>query len=243
MTFCLGVKVAKGLVAIADTRITSGTEVSTNKKVFVHQIGNHSLFIMTAGLRSIRDKAVTYFKEILEEKDHQFDRMYKAVNAYGDQIKRVSHEDKMSLTEAGLPFDLSTVIGGQLENDEEHKLFLVYPQGNWIEIMEGSPFIIIGNSGYGKPILYRNIKYSSSLQECLKLGFLAFDSTRVSANNVDFPIDVLLYEANSFHIAEHRFEKHDLEQISYQWNALLGASVQKLSTDWMEPIFSESLAQ
>jgi putative proteasome-type protease len=241
MTFCLGVKVAKGFVAIADTRITSGTEVSTNKKVFVHQIGNHSLFIMTAGLRSIRDKAVTYFKEILEEKDQQFDKMYKAVNAYGEQIKRVSHEDKKSLADAGLPFDLSTIMGGQLENDEEHKLFLIYPQGNWIEITEGSPFMIIGNSGYGKPILYRNIKYSSSLSECLKLGFLAFDSTRVSANNVDFPIDVLLYEKDSFHIAEHRYEKQDLEQISYQWNALLGASVQKLSTDWMEPIFSESL--
>ena len=63
----------------------------------------------------------------------------------------------------------------------------------------------------------------------------------MSANDVDFPIDVILCEKNSFNIVEHRYEKQDLEQISYQWNALLNASVQKLSTDWMEPIFSKSL--
>ncbi len=64
MTYCLGIKVESGLVAIADTRLTSGTEVSTNKKISVHQLENHSLFIMTSGLRSVRDKAVTF--EVLE---------------------------------------------------------------------------------------------------------------------------------------------------------------------------------
>ena len=32
MTFCLGVKTAQGLVAISDRRITSGSEVSSEKK-------------------------------------------------------------------------------------------------------------------------------------------------------------------------------------------------------------------
>lgn len=237
MTFCLGVKTAKGIVAIADTRITSGSEVSSNKKVFVHQTEHHSLFIMTAGLRSVRDKAITYFKEVLEEKDSKFDKLYKAVNAFGEQVKRVAVEDKPNLQAAGLSFNLSAIVGGQLEHDGEHKLFLLYPEGNWIEVTEGSPFIIIGNSGFGKPILYRNIKYTTEMQEVLKLGFLAFDSTRVSANDVDFPIDVVLYEKDSFHFLEHRYDKQDLEHISYQWNALLNASVQRLPTDWMEPIF------
>ncbi len=237
MTFCLGVKVAEGIIAIADTRITSGTEVSTNKKVFTHQTGNHSLFIMTSGLRSVRDKAITYFKEVLEAEDQSFDKLYKAVNAFGMQVRRVAVEDRTALHSAGLNFNLSAIVGGQLEKDDEPKLFLVYPEGNWIEVGGGLPFIIIGNSGYGKPILLRNIKPTTSLQECLKLGFLAFDSTRVSANDVDFPIDVILYENNSYNLIEHRYEKQDLEYISYQWNALLSASVQKLPTDWMEPIF------
>jgi putative proteasome-type protease len=236
MTFCLGVKTAQGIIGIADRRITSGSEVSSEKKVFIHQIKNHSLFIMTSGLRSVRDKAITYFQEVLESQDSTFDKLYKAVNSFGNMVKRVADEDKEQLQSAGLKFNLSAIVGGQLENDSEHKLFLLYPEGNWIEVTQGSQFIIIGNSGYGKPILHRNIKYNTPFEEVIKLGFLAFDSTRVSANDVDFPLDVLMYEKNSFKIVEHTFEKSDLEHISYQWNALLNASVQKLSNDWIDPL-------
>jgi putative proteasome-type protease len=238
MTFCLGVKVAGGIVGIADTRITSGSEVSTKKKLFVHQTSNHSMFIMTSGLRSVRDKAITYFQEILEEQDVEFNKLYKAVNAFGNQVKRVAKEDRKALQEAGLAFNASAIVGGQLQDDDEPKLYLLYPEGNWIEITDdGSPFIIIGNSGYGKPILYRNIKNDTSLEMVLKLGFLAFDSTRVSANDVDFPIDVLVYEKDSYNIQEHRYNKQDLEHISHQWNALLNNSVERLNDDWTEPMF------
>jgi putative proteasome-type protease len=238
MTFCLGVKVAGGIIGIADTRITSGSEVSTKKKLFVHQTGNHSMFIMTSGLRSVRDKAITYFQEVLEEQDTEFNKLYKAVNAFGNQVKRVAKEDRKALQEAGLSFNASAIVGGQLQDDDEPKLYLLYPEGNWIEITDdGSPFIIIGNSGYGKPILYRNIKNDTSLEMVLKLGFLAFDSTRVSANDVDFPIDVLVYEKDSYNIQEHRYNKQDLEHVSHQWNALLNNSVERLTDDWTEPMF------
>jgi len=239
MTYCLGIKVATGLVAIADTRLTSGTEVSMNKKVSVHQLEKHSLFIMTSGLRSVRDKAITYFKEVLEERDSSFNKLYKAVNAFGAQVRRVAEEDRKSLTEAGLSFNLFAIVGGQLENDDEHKLFLLYPEGNWVEVGDGSPFIIIGNSGYGKPLLYRSLKFTSSLQDAMKIGFLSFDSTRVSSNDVDYPLDAVIYEKDSFHLVEHRFEKDDLDYVGKQWSALLNNSVQKLPLEWMDPLFAK----
>lgn len=239
MTYCLGIKVASGLVAIADTRLTSGTEVSTNKKVSVYQSKNHSIFVMTSGLRSVRDKAITYFKEVLEERDASFNKLYKAVNALGEQVRRVAEEDRQSLNAAGLSFNLFAIVGGQLENDTEHKLFLLYPEGNWVEVGDGSPFIIIGNSGYGKPLLYRSLKFDSSMQDALKIGFLSFDSTRVSSNDVDYPIDVIMYEKDSFQIVEHRFEKDDLDYVGKQWSALLSNSVQKLPMEWMDPVFNK----
>jgi putative proteasome-type protease len=61
MTYCLGIKVKQGLVAIADTRITSGTDTTVKKKIFTSQKDKSSLFIMTSGLRSVRDKAILYF--------------------------------------------------------------------------------------------------------------------------------------------------------------------------------------
>lgn len=194
---------------------------------------------MTSGLRSVRDKAITYFREVINEKDQTFNKLYKAVNAFGEQVRRVAQEDRISLASAGLNFNLNAIVGGQLEDDEEHKLFMLYPEGNWVEVDEGSLFKIIGNSGYGKPLLYRNLTYESSLQDALKVGFLAFDSTRVSANDVDYPLDVVIYPKNSFHLTEHRLEKEDMDAVSNQWNALLNNSVRKLPIDWMSPIFTK----
>jgi putative proteasome-type protease len=236
MTYCLGIKLRTGLVAIADTRLTSGTEVSTNKKVSIHEVENHSLFIMTSGLRSVRDKAITYFQEVIDADNATFDKLYKAVNAFGEQIRRVAAEDKDSLAESGLRFNLNAIVGGQLEKDGEHKLYRIYPEGNWVEILEGSPFVIIGNSGYGKPLLDRSITYETGLMEALKVGYLSFDATRVSANDVDFPLDVVLYPNNSFHMVEHRFQKDDLSEISAQWAALLKDSLRKLPETWLAPI-------
>ncbi len=43
---------------------------------------------MTSGLRSVRDKALTYFDEVLEERDQEFDKLYKAVNAFAAQVRK-----------------------------------------------------------------------------------------------------------------------------------------------------------
>ncbi|MBC7571967.1 MAG: peptidase [Spirosoma sp.] len=239
MTYCLGIKVASGLVAIADRRLTSGTDVSSNRKISVHEVENHSLFVMTSGLRSVRDKAIIYFNEVLAEQDRSFNKLYKAVNAFGEQVKRVAQEDKASIVASGMNFNLNAIVGGQLENDDEHKLFLLYPEGNWVEVDQGAPFKIIGNSGFGKPLLFRNLSYESSMQDALKVGFLGFDATRVSANDVDYPLDVVIYPKDSFHMTEYRLDKEDMEAVSHQWSALLNNSVRKLPADWMAPIFDK----
>jgi putative proteasome-type protease len=237
MTYCLGIKVKEGLLAIADTRITSGTDTTVKKKISIEQKDGFSLFIMTSGLRSTRDKAIVYFKEQLETTE--YNKLYKAVNAFGEQVKRVVKEDKESLEKAGFSFDLHTIIGGQLKDDDEHKLFLLYPEGNWVELGQGAPFIIIGNSGHGKPILNRTLTEDSTLKLALKAGFLSFDSTRVSSNNVDFPIDVAIYKRDTFHIVEQRYEKRDLENISIQWAEELKAALEHVSDDWIDLAFNK----
>jgi putative proteasome-type protease len=237
MTYCLGVKLKDGLLAIADTRITSGTDTTSAKKLFVHQGEHGSLFLMTSGLRSVRDKALTYFKEVLQEEGSGYHKLYEAVNAFGKQLRRVSEEDKVALNASGLSFNLHTIVGGQLRGDEEPKMFLLYPEGNWIELTNTSPFMIIGNSGYGKPILNRTVRYESSIREVLKAGFLSFDSTRVSANDVDFPLDVVVYYNNTFSIIEHRFEKKDMEKISSSWDSELKRALDNIPEDWMNVVF------
>jgi putative proteasome-type protease len=239
MTYCLGIKLKSGLLAIADTRITSGTETTSAKKLYTHQHEQFSIFVMTSGLRSVRDKALTYFKEVIEENSTGLNKMYKAVNAFGEQLRKVSDEDRFSLERAGLHFNLHTIVGGQLKDDDEPKLFLLYPEGNWIEIVSNYPFVIIGNSGYGKPILNRTLTYETSLKAALTAGFLSFDSTRVSANDVDFPIDVVIYEKDTFKMVEHRFEKQDLQHISEGWAKELKTALDRTPDDWTDTIIDK----
>ncbi|MFB6319575.1 peptidase [Saccharicrinis sp. FJH54] len=240
MTYCLAIKVKSGIIGISDTRITSGHETTKAKKVFTINKNQHSFFIMTSGLRSVRDKALTYFREIIDEDDSSFNKLYKAVNAFAAQVKKAAKEDREALREAGLHFNLFALVGGQLQDDDGHKVFLLYPEGNWIEITEGSPFMIIGNNGYGKPILDRVLKYNSSLKFALKAGFLSFNATQVSSNDVDYPIHVVYYEKDSYNIIEKQYKKEELQSISQFWQHQLSESISNLDDSWMDKLFTKN---
>lgn len=241
MTFCLGMVVDEGIVGIADSRLTSGSEIISAKKVTVYEHGHGSMFIMTSGLRSVRDKALTYFEEILSARPEPFDRLFKAVNTFADQIKQVAKEDKEALVDSGFKFDFYALVGGKLSDDKDHLLYLVYPQGNWVQIGKGTPYQIIGSPAYGKPVLDRTLKYDDSLRFALKVGCLAFDSTRISAADVDYPIDVVIYEKHSHRITEHRYCKDDLAPISNWWQDRLRNSVRELPAEWIDRVFMNVL--
>ncbi len=238
MSFCLGIKVVDGLVAIADTRITTGSERITARKLNIFHEGDGQFFIMTSGLRSVRDKVLTYFTEIQENQTDPVDRLFKVVNRLAELIRRVAAEDKPYLEESGLSFNSHAIVGGRLAADTTHKLFLIYPQGNWIEVGEGSPYQIIGTAHYGKPVIDRVLTFHDSLQTALKVGVLSFDSTRISAADVGFPIDVALFRRDSFSIVQHRYDAEDLADITSWWQDKLRESVRTLPDKWMDAAFS-----
>ena len=242
MTFCLAMKVQDGLVGIADTRVTSGQERMTAKKVSIHHSGRHAGFIMTSGLRSLRDKAVTYFQEVLDEEDKKFNKLYKMVNAFGEQVRRVAQEDRYSLETHGLQFNLYALVAGQLEDDKEPMLYMLYPEGNWVEVGEGSPYFIIGNTGHGKPLLDRVLTYESSIEFALKVGFLSFNATRVSANDVDFPIDVVVCKKDEFHVTEKRFDRDDMQKYSVWWQERIAKSINEMPDEWVNAVLNQTVS-
>ncbi len=237
MTYCLGIRTKSGIVGLADTRITSGSETTTAKKIFTVRRDKHCFFIMTSGLRSVRDKALTYFREVIEKDDQGFSKLYEAVNKFAEQVKRVAREDKASLMESGMGFNLYAIVGGQLEEDAEPRIYLLYPQGNWIEVGENTPYVIIGSSGFGNPILRRSLTFESSLDFALKSAFLSFDATRISANDVDYPIDTIIMRNNSYHMIETRFEEKELWDISEFWNSRLRDAISQLPTEALNKAF------
>lgn len=192
---------------------------------------------MTSGLRSVRDKSLTYFEEALEKDGKKFDRLFKVLNCYSQQIKRVAKEDREALEEAGLHFNIHVLMGGQLVGDKEHTLYMMYPQGNWVEVGEGTPYQIIGAAPYGKPVLDRTLQHGDSIQFALKVGSLAFDSTRISAADVDFPVDVVVYRKGTFRMIEKRFTKEDMKENAEGWQSRLRDSVNQMPSSWFDGIF------
>jgi putative proteasome-type protease len=186
MTYCVAMNVEEGLVGLADSLITSGREKTTQRKVSVYSpLEGGTFFVMTSGLRSVRDKTLTYLEEALADHDPPLERLYQAVNLLAVQVRRVAREDKASLAESGMPFNIHALVGGQMTRDLRQKLYLLYPEGNWVDTGSPTPYHIIGSTGYGKPILDRVLKSGDSMRHAFKVACLSFDSTRISAADVD----------------------------------------------------------
>jgi len=238
MTFCLGITVEQGLIGIADTRVVAGNECLVARKTASYQGPGFAFFVMNSGLRSLRDKILLYFEEAFARDATARDRLFKVVDLYARQVRRVADEDAESLKRGELQFNSYSLIGGQMSADSAHRLYLVYPEGNWVEIGPDTPYQIIGASGFGKPILERSVTHSDSMQYAFKVGLLAFDATRLCAADVDFPMDVILYSRGSFTLVEHRYERDDVRAISNWWQERMRRSVQDLPSEWIESAFS-----
>ena len=70
------------------------------------------------------------------------------------------------------------------------------------------------------------------------MGFLSFDATQVSTNDVDYPIDVVVYEKDSFKAKEIRLHKEDMQKISDEWNLALRNSLETIDEHWMKSLLT-----
>ena len=230
MTFCVGIKVNDGIVMLADTRIVRGSEQSYKQKLFKFEHADKTLFTMTSGLRSVRDKTLLYIEETLREAPVTFDHFYQFANLFGEQLRRVKSEDGPSLAASNYSFNLNAIIGGQLSADAEPKLFYVYPEGNWVESSPDTPYFMVGRTYYAKPILDLLLRSDTSLQSAAALALLAFDATRASVTDVGYPVDVTILPHGALTPSIQRYSEADVKNITDEWHASLDHALRKLPT-------------
>lgn len=219
MTYCVAMKVREGLVAVSDGRITAGTQVTVARKNALIGPESNRFLVMTSGLRSLRDKTLAYLRRRMrEEHANGYSGLLDAVDDYCGCLRQVREEDGDQLTDADLTFNLHAIIGGQLRGDPEPTVFLVYPEGNWIEVDERTPYLSVGATTYGKPVLDRTLTYETDMKTALKLAYLSFDSTRISAADVGFPLDMMTYLASDRTWREAQYDYDDVMQQRQWWN-------------------------
>jgi putative proteasome-type protease len=243
MTYCLGIKVKDGLIGLADGRITSGNQVSAAQKLIMMDSLGHKFFVMTSGLRSVRDKTLAYMRRTQAHERHQgFSSMLDAVNCFSSCLRQVAKEDREALEGSKLTFNLHAILGGQLSVDSEPHMFLVYPEGNWIEVDERTPYLSIGATGYGKPILDRALRFNTPMQMALKIAYLSFDSSRFSSSDVGYPIDLTTFTPQDRQWRDATFEYDDLVEQRQWWNRHITALSQGLpDSPWMSRLVSPTI--
>ncbi len=231
VTFCIGIRVKAGVVVLADTRVVKGSEISQKSKLSMFDVGGDDVALMTSGLRSVRDKVVANVDDALAA-GTSYSRLHAFATAYGAALRTVRNEDEAALVGGGLIFNSHAILGGRLADDIEPSLLHVYPEGNWVEATNDSPYFIIGRTSYGKPILDRLLTAESTLQQAVSLAYLAFDATRASATDVDFPIDVGVLTTDRHTFTEQRFYLDDLSNVHREWHSHLSAALDQLPDEW-----------
>jgi putative proteasome-type protease len=237
MTYCVGLKIDRGLVFMSDTRTNAGVDsISTFRKMHIwEEPGERVLVMLSAGNLATTQAVVS----LLDERSKapadrapsilQTPSMYQTARLVGDTVKEVISSSTPSGQEADA-FGASFILGGQIRGTEP-RLFLIYPEGNFIETCEDTPFFQIGETKYGKPILVRAYEPSMSFAETAKLLMVSFDSTIRSNLSVGLPLDMLFYERDTWRIGYRKRIGQDdayYREISDGWSHALKAAFQSL---------------
>ena len=207
MTYCVAIKLNAGLVFLSDSRTNAGLDqISSFRKAMVYENpGDRFMVLQSAGNLSITQSV----RELLESFQLTDDAtgealtiwnvrsMFDAARVLGGAVRHIYAREAESLQRAGVDFNISLVLGGQIQG-EGMRLFQVYSAGNFIEATGETPYFQIGEAKYGKPVLDRVITADTPLNEAAKCALVSMDSTLKSNLSVGLPLDLILYENNSF---------------------------------------------
>lgn len=235
MTYCLGIITEQGLVMASDSRTNAGyDQVNTCRKMHLFVTpGERCLVILTSGSLSISQSVLTLLRQDFNAGKGlaTASTFYDAARVVGNCIRTVAKFDREALEEDDYKFNINVILGGQI-GAEPHDLYMIYPQGNPIRATEDSPFLQIGESKYGRPILDRGIQYRhTTLDQAAKFALISFDSTMRSNVTVGPPIDMIYYCKDQLEIKHYRRFKDkdgDLIAIHGQWEQALRKAVIEL---------------
>lgn len=238
VTYCVGLMLDKGLVFMSDTRTNSGVDnISVYRKMSQWAVeGERVITLLSAGNLATTQTVVSLLDErskVPEERKPTILKaptMFQVARLVGDSLKEVIAANAQTGLEANSTFNSTLILGGQIKGMPP-RLFLIYPEGNFIEAPEDSPFLQIGETKYGRPILVRAYDPKMSFEDAVKLLLVSFDSTRRANLSVGLPLDIGVYETDSFKVRPRiRIHAEDpyYERISNGWGEALKTAFHSL---------------
>ena len=236
MTYCLAIKVDEGLVFAGDTRTSAGVDdVRTYNKLHVFETPGERVFVvLSAGNLATTQSVLNGIKRDIENNAavnlRTVRHMYDAADYLGPLSLRAQKESATQQY-ANVDFRTTLILGGQIMG-EEPALYMIYPEGNCISVSPETPFLQIGESKYGKPILDRIVRSSTTLEDAARCGLVSLDSTIRSNLTVGPPLDLAILPRDALRIT-HKL-RLDLDTPYY-------AELRKAWGEQLEKVFREQL--
>ena len=211
MTYCVGLLLNEGAVLLSDTRTNAGLDnIAIYRKMFTfEEPGERVICILTAGSLSVTQTTMARLREAVDGEDPTTETsimlaptMLKVAEIIGNMLARVRKDidDKLAMAQGA---SASLIVAGQRRGGAM-RLFLIYPEGNFIEATDDTPFLQIGEHKYGKPILDRVVKMDTSLADAKKAVLLSMDSTLRSNLSVGMPLDLAVIARDACRVTERR---------------------------------------
>lgn len=236
MTYCVAISTNTGLVFCSDSRTNAGADIlfSHSKMHVFNPLSDRMFVILTAGNLATTQSITARIEHDLTNPDATINlRTVTSMNDAAKYICQVNREEQtraQESTSAGIDTSASLLFGGQIKGSRP-KIYMMYSAGNFITDSDETPFLQIGENKYGKPILDRIITRKTSLEDAARCALVSMDSTIRSNATVGPPIEVLVYEKDSFRSNHYiRFEAEDryLLDIRQCWNEALKTAFAEL---------------
>jgi putative proteasome-type protease len=239
MTYCVGICVQAGLVFASDSRTNAGVDsVSEYSKMFSFgRPGDRQFIICAAGNLATTQGVVTRIERDIRDGVEPNLMMVRSVTDAADYIGQISVEQQALNTGGGPAFEASFLLGGEILGTKM-RLYLIYPAGNHIETSSRTPFLQVGESKYGKPILDRVIQMKTELEEATLCALVSMESTIRSNLTVGPPVEVQVYQAGSLEPGQYTSFTADSRywrKLKKSWNAEVREAFRRLPpVDWLE---------
>lgn len=240
MTYCVGMMLDRGIAFMSDTRTNAGLDnISTFRKMTVwEKPGERVITMMTAGNLATTQAVVSLLDERTKAHEERqpslfaVPSMFQAARLVADTLREVISERAQTGQRADATFNATIILGGQIAGGPP-RLFLIYPEGNFIEAGADTPYFQIGEVKYGRPILVRAYDAGMSFEDAMKLLLVSFDSTLKANLTVGAPFDYHLYETDSLRRGRNgRIEMDDpkFQAISSGWSEALKSALDRLDS-------------
>lgn len=237
MTYCLGIKIKQNMIMISDSRTSAGPDnISTYRKMWRYGVPGQRQFVLcSAGNLATTQAIIARLERDIQTQQSVSLLTVADMHEASRYIGKTSVACQKENTGGGPDYEVTLLLAGEILGAAPD-LHLIYSQGNFISASTQVPFLQIGETKYGKPILDRVIGLDTLPNRAILCGLISMDATMRSNLTVGPPIELCVLDIGSLQPGRYLVFEEDNEymrNLRSVWNKLMQEAFDQLPPlDW-----------